>query len=330
MHTSSVQTVKQPFLQHMRELRQRLSWAALVFFVGGLAGYAFRSPIIGHLRQPLHESLYYTTPAGGFNFVMKVAVATGLIIAVPVLFYGIVKFTQPAFAKQITNRRVRIVTAMSLILGAAGAAFAFFVVIPMSLHFFQGFKNADVTSLISANDYLNYVITCIMSFILMFQVPLVILFIDKIKPIPPSKLIKYEKYVIIGSLILALLLPFTYDPLTQFLVAVPLVVLYNLTVVLIYFSHKSKKHNKQAYYRKSKIFVPEPILTPSAPKVIEPLKSFVAAPAPVMKNKHNQRPHYSMDVFTSKTLQKRNPSITKTRLSPVGNISGPVRTPGVI
>lgn len=315
-------------MQHMRELRQRLTWAALVFFAGGLIGYAFRNQIIGRLRQPLHESLYYTTPAGGFNFVMKVAVATGLIIAIPVLFYGIVKFTQPAFAKQITNRRVRIITTLSLILGAAGATFAFFVVIPMSLHFFQGFKNTDVTSLISANDYLNYVITCIMSFILMFQLPLVILFIDKIKPIPPRKLLKYEKYVIIGSLILALLLPFTYDPLTQFLVAVPLVVLYNFTVVLIFFSHKSKKHKKQANYKKGSVFTPKPILVQPRQMVSEPLN--VTSPVITIKTPPARRSHYSMDVFTSKTLQKRNSTITKTQLNSVSSLPGVASTPSVI
>jgi hypothetical protein len=71
----------------------------------------------------------------------------------------------------------------------------------------------------------------------MFQIPLVIAFVDRIKPLQPRKLLKYEKWVVIGSLVIAILAPFTYDFVTSLLIGVPIVVLYNLSILMIVFNH---------------------------------------------------------------------------------------------
>jgi len=263
------------FAGHIHELRRRLTWPALILVIGGFVGYAFHNDIIQFLQAPLHQTLYYNTPAGGFNFIMKVCFILGITLAIPVLIYNVISFIEPAVEKKITRRIITMVTALSLTLGVAGAAFAYFVVLPVSLKFFGNVDIAGVKPLIAADDYLNFALTCIVSFILLFQIPLLVLFINHIKPMSPRKLLKYEKYVIVGSLAIALVLPFTYDPLTQFLIALPIIVLYNLSVVMVWMANRSLRKAAKLEAKAETtvvepvVITPEPVLAP-LPAVVEP------------------------------------------------------------
>ncbi len=266
------------FAGHIHELRRRLTWPALILIVGAGLGYIFHGPIISFLQAPLNQTLYYNTPAGGFNFIMKICFILGITLAIPVLIYNIISFIEPAVEKKITRKIITFVTILSLVLGLMGAAFAYFVVLPVSLKFFGNVNISGVKPLISADDYLNFALTCIISFILLFQIPLLVLFINHIKPMSPRKLLKYEKYVIVGSLAIALILPFTYDPLSQFLIALPIIVLYNLSVVLVWMANREKrKVRKQRLAAEARAAEPQPqpVLPPA------PVVATVIEPAPV-------------------------------------------------
>jgi sec-independent protein translocase protein TatC len=288
------------FLEHVHELRRRLMWPALAFVVFGSLGYLFHVAIIEFLQRPLHQTLYFTTPAGNFNFIMKVCVIFGITVAIPLLIYNLVTFVEPAIHKLLRRRAITTVAVLSLVLGLAGAIFAYYVVVPMSLKFFFGFQIKGISPLISADDYLNFILTCILSFILMFQLPLLILFINHIKPLQPKKLLKYERHVIVGSLVIALVLPFTYDPLTQFLIAAPIILLFNLSVLLVWLVNRKK--NKQA-----KKPLARPVhLAPPGIRPAQPLRPMVnqqpkVTAKPVLKPK--PRPDYGV---SRSSLPRRN------------------------
>jgi len=226
------------FHDHVNELKKRIFWVFFAVSVSAILGYVFRVPIISFLDKPLGQTLYYTTPGGSFNFVVKVAGIFGVFIAVPVLVYQIIKFLEPAINQKIKTSKLIKVMVLSMMLAFFGAAFAFYVIIPTSLHFFSGFATNTIKPLISANDYINYVTNSILCFAILFQIPLLIDFIDHISPIKPSKLLKYQKHVVVGALIIAILLPFSYDPISQFIVAVPIIVLYYASAAMLYFKNK--------------------------------------------------------------------------------------------
>lgn len=226
------------FTGHLNELRRRLFWPAFVFIVTGTLGYSFHETIISFLKRPINETLYFTAPAGNFNFIIKVCFIIGFTFAIPMLIYGIISFIEPAFQKVLRKTLIVKITILSLLLAVGGAAFAYYLVIPVSLRFFLGFKISGVSALISVDDYLNFILTAILSFIIMFQLPLLMLFINRITPLKPSKLLKYERHVIVASFVIALLLPFTYDPLTQFMFAVPIILLYNIAVILVWITNR--------------------------------------------------------------------------------------------
>ena len=159
---------------------------------------------------PFGSALYYTSPAGGFNFVMEAAFLVAVFITLPVMIYQVVRFVEPALPIKIKNIVLARLITSSIILALLGAVFAYYILIPQSLHFFSSYTSASVKPLISTGEYLNFVAGTIITFAVIFQIPLILLFINRIKPLKPRKILHYQKIVIIGSLVLAVILPFTY------------------------------------------------------------------------------------------------------------------------
>lgn len=258
------------FSDHLRELRLRLFVSFLFFVAGGAVAYYLNVPILQAIQHSLQQTLYYTTPAGAFNLAMKISLIGGVVFALPALTYNAAAFVQPALRKRFTKGELRLMTMLTLVLAAGAAAFAYYVVVPMSLNFFQKFDVKGFQSLISATEYVNFVVNCVLIFVVMFQLPLVLLFIDRINPLPPKRLWKFEKFVIIGSLVIALVLPFTYDPLTQFLIALPIIVLYNVSILLIMLSHRAQHRREMP---KAAHAVQHTAVSVAQPMVVRPVQS---------------------------------------------------------
>lgn len=230
---------------HIRELQMRFLASILSLAAAGTIVYLFYGSILAFLSSPLGAPLYYSTPAGSFTFVMKICLTGAMIITTPVITYNLIMFVRPAFDKILSKKQVFVTTAYSTALAISGAMFAFYCILPGTLAFFKGFQVTGLNALISADDYLGFVTNIITMFVIVFQIPLIISFIDKIKPLKPKKLLKLEKWVILGSLVIALLAPFTYDLITSLLIALPIVVLYNLSIAMVVISHAKASRKAQ-------------------------------------------------------------------------------------
>jgi Sec-independent protein secretion pathway component TatC len=164
---------------------------------------------------------------------MKICFMGALAISIPVLVYNLIMFARPAYEAALPKRRIYLMTLASSLLALSGAAFAFFFIVPGSLNFFEGFQVSGLSALISADSYLNFVTNVIITFIIVFQLPLLISFIDKVKPLKPKNLLKMEKWVILGSLVISLIVPFAFDLTTSLFIAAPIVVLYNISILVV-------------------------------------------------------------------------------------------------
>jgi sec-independent protein translocase protein TatC len=231
---------------HVRELRMRLVVSLIALIVAGIAVYAFYEPLLTLLRSPLNAPLYYSSPAGSFAFVMKICFMGALAVTIPVIIYNLIMFVRPVFEDKLPLGRVYGTTALSAVLALTGAVFAFVFILPGTLHFFSGFQVSGLNALISADSYLGFVTNVIITFILVFQLPLLVAFIDSIHPLPPKKLLGMEKWVILGSLIISLLVPFAFDLMTCLMIALPIVVLYNLSIIIVFLQHAQVKHHARA------------------------------------------------------------------------------------
>jgi sec-independent protein translocase protein TatC len=232
-------------IHHVREIQVRLLITVLVLIAGMVAGYFFYEPLFQFIKAPLNGPLHYTSPAGSFSFVIKICLMVGVITTLPVAVYNIIMFVQPALKRRLSRARVYITTFLSLVLASGGAAFAFLVIIPLALQFFYKFQVDGLVALISADDYLKFVVNVVITFVVIFQLPLIISLIDHIRPLPPMKLLKAEKYIIVGSVAIGVLVPFALDPTVQFLIASPIIVLYNLSIGVVVLQHALKKRHAQ-------------------------------------------------------------------------------------
>lgn len=233
-------------VDHLKELQKRFFVSAIALVAAGVAVYFFYEPILTLLRSPLGAPLYYSNPAGSFAFVMKICFMGALAVTIPIIVYNIIMFIRPAFEKALPVRRVYLTTLFSALLAMAGAAFGFLFIIPGALHFFAGFQVDGLSALISADAYLGFVTNVIITFILVFQLPLLIAFIDTIKPLTPKKLLGAEKWVILGSLVVSFLVPFALDITTSLLIALPIIALYNLSILVVVIRHVQAKRRERA------------------------------------------------------------------------------------
>lgn len=256
----------QPFSEHVKELRRRLIYVISALFLGCVAGFTMHQPLFSIIRQPLHEQLYYTTPTGGFNAIIKISILFGALVTIPVLVYQIGKFLSPAFRRRI---RATPLILLSIILAFMGVLFAYYVSLPAALHFLANIDDKNLQSLITVNEYLNFVTSYVVGFALLFQLPLIMLFINRIKPQRPSGLMRIQRYVVLVSFVLAALLTPTPDPMNQVIMALPIILLYQFSVGLIWYVNRRE--------RKKNIAV-EPI--PVAP-VVPPLTSVSPSIQPV-------------------------------------------------
>ena len=302
----------QTFHEHVAELRKRLLWVVMAVFISAGIGYNFRLPITRLLQHPLGAPLFYSSPAGSFNFVIQISMMIGIFVALPIMVYQLLRFIEPALPMRIKRFSMLSIITTSMSLAIIGAAFAFFWVVPTSLQFFGGYATDQIQPLISANEYLSFVVNSIVTFAIIFQIPLVFFFIDRIKPIKPSKLLKYQRHVIVAAFLIAVLLPFTYDPITQFVIATPIIFLYYLSIIILAFTNKRRGRRMPT---NNKLLVTKPLF----PSVAPPVQSFVS-----QSWRAAARPILSIDGFVSPAKQKsqyENPSIQVSKLHPPRNLS---------
>lgn len=288
-----------PFAEHISELRKRFMWVLLFVLIGGGIGYALNDTLMRILQNPLHDSLYYNTPGGAFSFIMKLCVVFGILVALPALSYHIFAFFGPIIPTK-TKRASVLYISMSVILAVLGVAFAYFVSLPASLHFLTTFGNSgDIHALITANEYFNFVLTYVAGFAILFQVPLIITFTNRITPLPPKKLLGATRYVIVASFIVAAIITPTPDPMNQAIMAVPIIALYLLSVCLVAVHPKRLRHNKaQRVARKKaaqyKQFAPiaKPQPTPAKP-VLAPQPALATAAQAAQRPSQPRQPAQS-------------------------------------
>lgn len=227
------------FAEHLRELRSRVFWVVLTVAVGGAAGFTLREQLLYIIMKPLNgQQLIYLTPGGGFNFVMTVAVYFGLLVGIPVITYHLYRFLQPVF--RAASRRIIVITLLaSSLLAAMGVAFGYLVSIPAALDFLATFAGSEVIPNFTAESYLSFVVSYTVGLAALFQLPLLLVLLDRVRPIPPGTLANSQRYVITGVTVLAAVITPTPDAFNMAMVAVPILAMYQVGVLAVFVRRKS-------------------------------------------------------------------------------------------
>jgi len=232
---------RKPFSEHIEEIRSRLFWIIGALLLGAGIGYFIRNLLLTLLLKPLYQPVYYSSPVGGFYFVFKVCLFFGFLVSLPVLIYHVLRFIEPVLPKKI-QKTIVYFTLSSLVLMLFGMIYAYTLNLPIILHFFNQFSTNQIHALISTDEYLSFILTDIVGFGIIFQMPFILLFANHVSPITTSWLLKQEKYVVVaGFLIGAILTP---DPLNQTIMALPIILLYQISIGLLLIINRKKKKVK--------------------------------------------------------------------------------------
>lgn len=228
------------FHDHLKELRTRLFVVVVIFITAATVAFSYKDWLLEVLMRPLNgEKLIYLTPAGGFSFIFQVSMYAGLIAAVPILIYNIFRFIAPVLSKRT---RVGSLTVMltSIVLLAMGVGFGYFYAIPAAMQFLIHFADGFVSASLTAEAYLGFVMAYTAGLGLLFQLPLIIMFVHWIKPLSPMGLLKFERYMILLAFVAAAIISPTPDALNQAILAAPIVIMYQLGVIGVWVSVRRK------------------------------------------------------------------------------------------
>ena len=235
---------KQPFLNHLEELRKRLIACAIAVGIGFAGCYFFSERIFQLLIRPLREvlpegsSLIFTSLPEMFLTYLKVALVSGILLAAPFLFYQMWMFIAPGLYRNEKSLVIPFVIA-STILFIGGALFGYFVVFPFGFKFFIGFSNEYVTALPSVKQYFGFALKLLFAFGVVFELPVIIFFLAKLGLVTPELLKQKRKYAILLTFVTAAILT-PPDVITQCMMAGPLIILYEVGIVVSRLAHKKE------------------------------------------------------------------------------------------
>lgn len=229
-----------PLTGHLAELRKRILYSLAAVLAGTVICLFFIQNLISLLTAPAGH-LYFARPAEVFVIYMKTALIAGFILASPVVFFQFWRFILPAMTdREKTWTLFFVPLSVSLFLG--GIAFSYFLVMPQSLHFLMAFGGENFTPLLSMESYLEFVLLMILPFGVMFNLPLLMMALALAGLVKEKTLKRGRKFVILAAFILAAVITPTPDILTQSLLALPAVFLYEISLHIIGMMERS--HNR--------------------------------------------------------------------------------------
>lgn len=241
-----------PLTEHLGELRKRITISLVALFITFIVAFNYSEDIFKFIMFPLrynldfsvknmyvhfapqdklqNTKLVFLAPAEAFWMNLKVSFVVGLILSLPVIFLQLWKFISPGLLpKEKKYVFPFILSATTLFL--FGAAFCFFIVLPFAMGFLLTYKVGDfLMPMLSVGQYVDFCLKFILAFGVVFELPIIIIFLTKMGIVTPKTLAKNRKYAVLIAFIAAAFLTPTPDAFNQTLMAVPIILLYEIGI----------------------------------------------------------------------------------------------------
>ncbi len=244
-NNEDIEEEKMSLTDHLVELRKRLTRALIAVGIGFFACYYFKELIFDIITRPLtaalpkNSYLIYTGLTEAFFVYMKLAFFASIIITSPFILYQIWKFISPGLMPNEKKYVIPFVISSSLLF-ISGILFGYFIALPPAFEFFVSFNNKYLQAMISFSDYLSLFVTFLLGFGLSFELPVFIFFLAKLGIVNAQMLSKQRRYAVLVIFIAAAILTPSPDALSQVLMAVPLMFLYEVSIFVARFVEKKK------------------------------------------------------------------------------------------
>mgnify|MGYP003650001894 FL=1 len=241
---------KAPLIEHLIELRKRLLWSVAALLVAFLVSIFFADEIFGILVQPLTDAfpagegkLIYTKLYEAFFVEIKVAMFAAFFLAFPIISNQLWAFVAPGLYANEKKAFLPFLVATPLLF-IAGASLAYFIVMPTAFKFFLGFEGPvgglQQEALPAMGEYLSLVMQFILAFGVCFQLPVLLLLLNRAGIVSRQQLKGMRRYMIVGAFALAAILT-PPDVVSQLMLGIPLILLYEGSLVIMWFTDRKKK-----------------------------------------------------------------------------------------
>ena len=241
---------EQTLLQHLSELRRRVFICVVAVLAGSAVSFVFFEEIVEILVEPARDlglgtggELIYTEVTELLTTAIKVSFVSGLILASPIIVSQGVMFVAPGLTRQ-EKRYLFGFMPVVILAFAGGVAFAYYILTPPALHFLLTFGGDIATPLIRISNIINLMIRLLFWMGLAFETPLVMFLLASLGIASASSLGRFRRYWVVVAFILAAMITPTVDPVNQALVAGPLLVLYELGILLAWLAGRSRRKAK--------------------------------------------------------------------------------------
>ena len=254
LDNENVKNSKAPLVSHLIELRDRLKWAVIAFFIAFIICYLFADYIYGFLVKPLQVTyqdmgyenprMIYTGLTEAFFTYLKVSFYAALFISFPVIASQIYKFAAPGLYKNERKAFYPFLIATP-VLFTLGASLVYYFIFPLAWRFFLGFQTTGLETGLAieleakVNEYLSLIMRLIFAFGISFQLPVILSLLARIGIINSEYLSLRRKYVVVIIFSCAAVLT-PPDPITQIGLALPLLLLYELSILTVKFIEKKE------------------------------------------------------------------------------------------
>ncbi|MBK7629894.1 MAG: twin-arginine translocase subunit TatC [Ignavibacteriales bacterium] len=229
------------FLEHLEELRWRIIYSIIGIVVGTIIAWIFIDFLVDVvLLKPAKDSgavLQNLRPFGQLFLFMQIAIMVGMIISIPNIFYQFWQFISPALQTK-EKKYIFWIVVFSSVCFLGGIAFAYFAMLPLTLQFATQFGSESIKNEFAIDEYMSIIISVMLAAGLVFELPMISFFLSKLGILKPSFMKKYRRHSIVIIMILAAFLTPGADPVSQLVLAVPLVVLYEISIIISKISQK--------------------------------------------------------------------------------------------
>lgn len=220
-------------LQHLEELRKAIVISLIAIVVCSVISFVFIEQIVGIITKPLAaqgiKPVFTAITEGIFTY-FKIALITGTVLAAPVLLWQAWRFFVPALYPHERKYIYKLVP-ISIILFVGGVVFAYFTIFPLAVYVLITLAS-EFEPMLTISKYLSFTLNFLIPFGLVFEFPLVIYFLTSIGVVTPQWLLHNRKYAIVITFVLAAILTPGPDPLSQLLMAAPMIVLYEAGILV--------------------------------------------------------------------------------------------------
>lgn len=219
--------------EHLEELRRRLLWSAIAVVIAIVISFTFAGRIFELFQSLAPEDTVFIVleVTEKFSVYMQVCLYSGLILALPFLVYQLVMFIRPALTKD-EKKYLYVLLPGIVLFFFAGAAFTYYVFLPPAIKFLIDFSAVPAETQVRLGPYISMVAKMLLVMGLVFELPIVIYFLTRIGVITPQGLSRFRKLAYVGAFILSAIVTPTVDPVNQTIVAIPIIILYEIGILL--------------------------------------------------------------------------------------------------